>query len=53
MKRNWLGFGLVMIGSIMLEYVLGETEFMVGLLGLVGYGIALVGMALLGSMKDE
>lgn len=53
MKRNWLGFGLVMIGSIILGYVFSEVEFMMGLLGLVGYGIALVGMALLGSMKDE
>ena len=55
MKKILLGFGLVIIGSAVLGYVFSETQFIVGLLGLMGYGMALAGMVLLGggSESDE
>jgi len=46
MMKAWLGFGLVIVGAAILGRVLAELDFLLGVLGLMGYAMATIGICL-------
>jgi membrane associated rhomboid family serine protease len=52
-KKTWLGFGLIVIGSSLLGYMLTKLDFLLGLLGAAGHCMAILGLYILSGVGKE
>ena len=52
MKKICLGFGFITIGGAILGIMLAKLEILLGLLGLLGYCMAILGLGILMGVEE-